>query len=78
MKTQQLLIWFAIFTEEDPANIRCCICSAALLPCAGNAEFRPVALRPTLSSGLPLRGLRLNVKNTNQFSCLIISFFGTR
>jgi hypothetical protein len=38
---------------------RCCICSAALLPCAGNAEFRPVALRPTLSSGLPFTSFEI-------------------
>src|ERR671922_2863445 len=33
---------------------RCCVRPATLLPCPAYAGVRPVALRPTLSRGLPL------------------------
>ena len=41
---------------------RCCIYPAALLPCLdadfSASKFRPVALRPTLSSGLPFSSIK--------------------
>jgi hypothetical protein len=43
---------------------RCCVRPAALLPYPAHAERRPVALRPTLSSGLPLSGLSLFLLTT--------------
>jgi hypothetical protein len=50
-----------MFAVED-AEKRCCIYPAALLPYPDTSGLRPVALRPTLSSGLPFRVLILYLK----------------
>jgi hypothetical protein len=52
---------------EDAANIRCCIYPAALLPYPNGSGVRPVALRPTLSSGLPFSSCKLARKINQQF-----------
>ena len=77
MKTQQLLIWLAIFTEEDPAkkgavSARQPCYHVPAMPNLGQwlcvPPFRVVCL---------LRVLRLNVKNTEiymQKLCKIIPF----
>jgi hypothetical protein len=45
--------------EAQPLR-RCCVRLAALRPYSEGSERRPVALRPTLSSGLPFSGLELS------------------
>jgi hypothetical protein len=47
---------FSVAVREAQLVRRCCLRPATLLPCPALAGCRPVALRPTLSSGLPLSG----------------------
>jgi len=54
---------------------KCCIYPATLLPYPDDSGLRPVALRPTFSSGLPFTSSKLYKKNTRQLHCSRISFF---
>jgi hypothetical protein len=54
-------VGFPEAVRETQPTRRCCARPAALLPYPASARRRPVALRPTLSSGLPLTGFSVVV-----------------
>ena len=54
---------------------KCCIYPATLLPYPDALGLRPVALRPTFSSGLPFTSSKFYEKNTRQLHRSRILFF---